>query len=265
LILSWTRAAMTSHQDPRTVIVEPAGFDGAVPRHVGIIMDGNGRWAAQRGLLRSEGHRRGVEAVRRTVQAAIDRGVDYLTLFSFSSENWSRPAEEVEFLFGLLRLFIRRDLADLHRQGVKVVVIGGRERLPRDILALIEEAERLTAGNGRLQLVVAFNYGSRNEIARAAQRMALEVRAGALDPEAIDESMVARHLDTAAIPDPDLIIRTSGEYRLSNFLLWQAAYAELVFLPVFWPDFDAKAFDVALEEYATRVRRFGGVAARSSA
>jgi undecaprenyl diphosphate synthase len=256
---------MAPHQDPQTATVEPAGFDGAVPRHVGIIMDGNGRWAAARGLLRSEGHRRGVEAVRRTVQAAIDRGIEYLTLFSFSSENWSRPAEEVEFLFGLLRLFIRRDLADLHRQGVKVIVIGGRDRLPRDILALIEEAEKLTAGNERLRLVVAFNYGSRNEIARAAQRIAREVNAGALDPEAIDESVVARHLDTAAIPDPDLIIRTSGEFRLSNFLLWQAAYAELVFLPVFWPDFDATAFDAAIEEYATRARRFGGLAARSGA
>ncbi len=228
-------------------------------------MDGNGRWAAARGLLRSEGHRRGVEAVRRTVQAALDREVEYLTLFSFSSENWSRPADEVEFLFGLLRLFIRRDLADLHRQGVKVLVIGGRERLPRDILVLIEEAERLTDQNERLHLVVAFNYGSRNEITRAVQRIARAVRDGGLDPDAIDEAAVAGHLDTAMIPDPDLIIRTSGEFRLSNFLLWQAAYAELVFLPVFWPDFDATAFDAAIEEYATRVRRFGGLAARSSA
>ena len=256
---------MTSHPDPRTIVVEAAGFDGPVPRHVGIIMDGNGRWAAARGLLRSEGHRRGVEAVRRTVQAALDREVEYLTLFSFSSENWSRPADEVEFLFGLLRLFIRRDLADLHRQGVKVLVIGGRDRLPRDILALIEEAERLTDQNDRLRLVVAFNYGSRNEIMRAVQLIAREVRDGGLDPDAIDESAVAAHLDTAMIPDPDLIIRTSGEFRLSNFLLWQAAYAELVFLPVFWPDFDATAFDAAIEEYATRVRRFGGLAARSSA
>lgn len=228
-------------------------------------MDGNGRWAASRGLLRSEGHRRGVAAVRRTVEAALNRGIGYLTLFSFSSENWSRPVEEVEFLFGLLRLFIRRDLADLHRNGVKVSVIGGRDRLPRDILAMIEEAEKVTAGNDRLNLIVAFNYGSRDELTRAIRRIAREVQAGNLSAENIDEKTISEHLDTADTPDPDLIIRTSGEFRLSNFLLWQSAYAELVFLPVLWPDFDAAGFDAAINEYMTRTRRYGGIAARGRA
>lgn len=254
---------MTANTIPRTVSGDPAGFAAALPRHVGIIMDGNGRWASARGLFRSEGHRRGVEAVRRTVEAALKRKIECLTLFSFSSENWSRPADEVEFLFGLLRLFIRRDLADLHRQGVKVKVIGSRERLPADILSLIAEAERLTAANTKLTLVVAFNYGSRDEIVRAVRAIAGEVRAGKLDPASVDEATLAARLDTAAFPDLDLLIRTSGEYRLSNFLLWQAAYAELVFLPVLWPDFDGTAFDAALEEYASRSRRFGGIAAGS--
>jgi len=255
---------MTSQPDAHTILAEPLGL-ASMPGHVAIIMDGNGRWAAARGLSRSEGHRRGVEAVRRTVEAALERGIAHLTLFSFSSENWSRPTEEVEFLFGLLRMFIRRDLADLHRQCVRVSVIGERRRLPADIHALIEEAERLTAGNTRLQLVVAFNYGARDEITRAVRRIAREVRDGELDAEMIDEAVVSQHLDTAAMPDPDLIVRTSGEFRLSNFLLWQAAYAELVFLPIFWPDFDGKALDAAMDEYAARHRRFGGLAARSRA
>jgi undecaprenyl diphosphate synthase len=256
---------MTANTIPRTVNGDPVGYEAAVPRHVGIIMDGNGRWAAARGLFRSEGHRRGVEAVRRSVEAALKRKVECLTLFSFSSENWSRPVDEVEFLFGLLRLFIRRDLADLHRQGVRVRVIGSRERVPSDILSLIAEAERLTAGNTNLTLVVAFNYGSRDEIVRAVRGIAGEVREARLDPASIDEAMLAARLDTAAFPDLDLLIRTSGEHRLSNFLLWQAAYAELVFLPVLWPDFDGAAFDAALDEYATRSRRFGGAAAGSGA
>jgi undecaprenyl diphosphate synthase len=244
---------------------ERVGNDGCLPRHVGIIMDGNGRWAEARGLLRSEGHRRGVAAVRRTVEAALKRGIEYLTLFSFSSENWSRPPAEVDFLLSLLRLFIRRDLADLHRQGVKVRVIGNRERLPSDILTMIEEAERLTGANERLHLVVAFSYGSRDEIVGAVRRIVGKVQAGELDPRAITEATVAENLDTAAMPDPDLIIRTSGEYRLSNFLLWQSAYAELVFLPLHWPDFNAVAFDAAIDEYLTRSRRYGGLAAGKSA
>jgi undecaprenyl diphosphate synthase len=256
---------MTSHPARQCIERADIADDGGVPRHVGIIMDGNGRWAEARGLARSEGHRNGVAAVRRTVEAALRRGVAYLTLFSFSSENWTRPAEEVDFLFGLLRLFIRRDLADLHRQGVKVTVIGARTSLPHDILAMIEDAERLTTGNTTLNLIVAFNYGSRDEIVRALKRLVEKVRTINLAPDAIDEATVAASLDTVGIPDPDLIVRTGGEFRLSNFLLWQAAYAELVFMPILWPDFDAAAFDAAIDEYATRVRKYGGLAARGGA
>src|SRR5437016_7164495 len=193
----------------------PSAEDGA-PRHVAIIMDGNGRWAAERGLPRSEGHRRGVEAVRRTVTAARELGIGHLTMFSFSSENWSRPPDEVSFLFGLLRFFIRRDLAELHQKGVRVTVIGERDRLPADIVALLEEAEALTAGNRGLQMIVAFNYGGRNELVRAVRRLAEEVRAGTIDPAAISEAAISARLDTATIPDPDLLIRTGGEMRLSN-------------------------------------------------
>jgi undecaprenyl diphosphate synthase len=256
---------MVFQADPAPMAPVQPATESRVPRHVAIIMDGNGRWAAARGLPRSEGHRKGVEAVRRSVRAAIDSGVGILTLYSFSSENWTRPPEEVQFLFGLLRLFIRRDLAELHANGVKVTVIGDRNGLPGDILDLVAEAEKLTAANTRLQLVVAFNYGARNEITRTVRKIAEQVRAGALDPADIDEATIASSLDTARIGDPDLIIRTSGEMRISNFLLWQAAYAELVFLRVLWPDFDAAAFREALDEYATRTRRYGGVAARSGA
>ncbi len=231
------------------------------PRHVGIIMDGNGRWALGRGLPRIEGHRRGVEALRRTVRAAIEFGLDYLTVYSFSSENWSRPIEEVSDLMGLLKRFIREDLSELYKMGVKVRVIGTRDNLKPDILALLEEAETLTRANSRLTLVVAFNYGSRQEIAAAARLIARKVAAGVIDPGAVDEAMLAQHLDTAGIPDPDLIIRTSGEQRLSNFLMWQAAYSEFVFLPIHWPDFDRQAFAEALAEFAARDRRFGGVTA----
>ena len=231
----------------------------ATPRHVAIIMDGNGRWAQARGLPRFEGHRRGVEAVRRTVRAAIDRGVPFLTIYSFSTENWSRPADEVSMLMGLLKRFIRNDLADLHANDVRVRVIGSREGLPGDIRALLTEAEELTKGNPGLTLVVAFNYGGRQEIVEAAKRLAAAAAAGALDPGAISESLFEGELDTAGIPDPDLIIRTSGEQRLSNFLLWQAAYAEFVFMPLHWPEFDRAAFDSALEQYAARERRYGAV------
>ena len=254
-----------THANERLASAALVRAGGNVPRHVAIIMDGNGRWAAEHGLPRSEGHRRGVEAVRRTVSAAQAEGIDYLTLFSFSSENWSRPMTEVEFLFGLVRMFIRRDLRGLHKEGVRVSVIGGRERLPADIAALIDEAEALTAANRGLRLVVAFNYGGRDEITRAVRRIAEKVKAGGVEPDEIDETMIAAHLDTAAIPDPDLIIRTSGEVRLSNFLLWQAAYAELVFLPVYWPDFGAEALRSALDQFAARTRRYGGLATGSGA
>lgn len=246
-------------------VAGPQGSDDAAPRHIAIIMDGNGRWAEARGLPRSEGHRRGVEAVRRTVTAASDLGVSYLTLFSFSSENWSRPPAEVEFLFGLLRMYIRRDLGRLHRQGVRIQVIGARDGLPPDILSLINEAETKTGSNEGLRMVVAFNYGSRDEIVRAARSIAREVAAGAVDPEDVDATMFAAHLDTAEMPDPDLVIRTSGELRLSNFLLWQSAYAELVFLPLYWPDFDGEALQSAIAEFSGRSRRYGGRVAGSGA
>ncbi len=236
-----------------------ATWSGAAPRHVGIIMDGNGRWAAARGLPRFEGHRRGVEAVRRTVRAAIELGVEIVTIYSFSSENWRRPMEEVAYLMGLLKRFIRNDLAELHQNGVRVRILGERAGLSPDIAALLVEAEALTRDNGKLTLVVAFNYGSRQEIAAAARRLAIRAAAGEIDPEAIDDVALEAELGTRGLPDPDLIIRTSGEQRLSNFLMWQAAYAELVFLPVLWPDFDRAAFEQALREYAARERRFGGV------
>ncbi len=235
-----------------------------VPRHVAIIMDGNGRWAAARGLPRVEGHRRGVEALRKTVRAAGEMGIRCLTIFSFSSENWQRPASEVRDLMGLLRLFIRKDLAELHGNGVRVRVIGERGSLDPDIRRLLEEAEELTRANTNLLLVVAFNYGARDEIARAVQRIAAGVASGAVKPGAITEEMIGQHLDAPDIADPDLIIRTSGEQRLSNFLLWQAAYSELVFTPVYWPDFDRAALESAIEEYRRRERRFGGLVARTA-
>jgi undecaprenyl diphosphate synthase len=235
----------------------------AVPRHVAIIMDGNGRWASSRGLPRSEGHRRGVEALRRTVRAAGDLGIGILTLFSFSSENWSRPPSEIRDLMGLLKRFVRNDLADLHRNGVHVRVIGERDDLAPDIRGLLEEAEHLTRDNDKLVLVVAFNYGARAEIARAAQRLAQEVAAGRLPASAVNEDALANFLDAPDIPDPDLIIRTSGEQRLSNFLLWQAAYSELVFVPTYWPDFDRTTLESAIEEYRRRERRFGGLIAQT--
>lgn len=234
------------------------------PRHIAIIMDGNGRWAKARGLPRSAGHRAGVEALRETVRAAGDRGLGYLTLFAFSSENWSRPSGEVSDLLGLLKLFIRRDLAELHRNNVKVRVIGEREGLADDIRSLLVEAEVLTRHNSGLNLVIAFNYGSRDEIVRAVKSLARDVAAGRLDPASISDTLISANLDTAGIPDPDLIIRTSGEMRLSNFLLWQAAYAEFLFLPGHWPDFRASDLDAAYEVFRQRERRFGGVEARTS-
>jgi len=229
------------------------------PQHVAIIMDGNGRWAKARGLPRTLGHRRGVEAVREAVRTARELGVRYLTLFAFSSENWKRPVEEVGELLRLLKVFIRRDLAELHREGVRVRVIGERDTLPRDIRGLLEEAETLTIGNDRNTLIIAFNYGARDEMARAMKRIGAKLQSGELSLDAISPALVDQHLDTVGIPDPDLIIRTSGELRLSNFLLWQAAYSEFAFLPCLWPDFDRAAFRAAIEDYAMRDRRFGGL------
>jgi undecaprenyl diphosphate synthase len=256
-----SEAASSTDEAAQPLPASSIGFE--VPRHVAIIMDGNGRWAAARGLPRVEGHRRGVEAVRKTVRAASELGISYLTIFSFSSENWSRPQSEISDLLMLLRRFIRNDLADLHRSNVRVRVIGERRDLDRDIRLMLEEAEDLTGNNGGLTLVVAFNYGARQEIARAARQLAVEVAAGRLAAEEVSAELLGRHLDAPDVPDPDVIIRTSGEQRLSNFLLWQAAYSELVFVPINWPDFDRSALEGAIAEYRRRERRFGGLTAQT--
>jgi len=251
-----------------TLAVEKLALSAAdkpVARHIAIIMDGNGRWAAERGLPRAEGHRQGVESVRRTVEAAIELGIAHLTLFSFSSENWARPKQEINDLFGLLRRFIRRDLADLHENGVKIRMIGARDGLDADLLRMIDDAIELTKDNTALNLTIAFNYGARDEIARAARRIAEDIAGGSLSAEEVTEGRFASYLDTAALPDPDLLIRTSGEQRLSNFLLWQLAYAEFVFVDVYWPDFSREQLEAAIAEYQRRSRRFGGISARSTA
>ena len=235
------------------------------PHHVAIIMDGNGRWARERGLPRTLGHRQGVEAVRRSVRAAIDLGIGYLTIFSFSSENWKRPLEEVDDLMGLMKRYIRRDLADLHKAGVRIRMIGERQKVDTELMALIDEAVEVTVSNTVMTLVIAFNYGSRGEIAKAARRLAEGVAAGTLAPAEITIERIAAALDTADIPDPDLLIRTSGEMRLSNFLLWQTAYTEFVFIDTYWPDFDRAVFDSAISEFRARERRFGGLSKRSTA
>ena len=227
------------------------------PTHVAIIMDGNGRWATSRGLPRIAGHRRGAEAVRRTVKAAVELEISYLTLFGFSSENWKRPLAEVDDLMGLLRHYLRGEIAELHRNGVRLRVIGQRSRLAGDIVTLIENGEALTRDNSRLNLTVALSYGGRDEIAMAARALARRVAAGELDPEAIDESSFAQHLFTADIPDPDLVVRTSGEQRISNFLLWQAAYSEFFFTDTLWPDFAKGDLEQAVRVYHGRDRRYG--------
>jgi undecaprenyl diphosphate synthase len=228
------------------------------PRHVAIIMDGNGRWARARGLPRTAGHNRGAEAVRRTLKAAVKAGVQHLTLFGFSSENWKRPASEIDDLMGLLRHYLKREIEEIHKNGVKLAVIGERDRLGADIVKLISEAEKRTAGNTRLNLNIALSYGSRSEMvlaARAAMQAALD---GKLKPEQLDEERFENFLFTAGTPDPDLLIRTSGEKRISNFLLWQCAYAEFVFVDRLWPDFDENDFNAAIQEYHGRTRRYGG-------
>lgn len=237
----------------------------APPRHVAIIMDGNGRWARERGLPRSVGHRQGVEAVRRTVRAATTLGITYLTIFSFSSENWSRPVTEIDDLFGLMKRFIRRDLAELHRAGVRIRIIGNVNGVDAELTALIQEAVELTTQNTGLTLVIAFNYGARAEIANAAKRIAARVASGALELDDITVDCLNDHLDTADLPDPDLLIRTSGEMRLSNFLLWQSAYTEFVFLDTYWPDFDQNVLESAIQKFRARERRFGGLTRRSTA
>lgn len=236
----------------------------STPSHIAIIMDGNGRWAKQRGLPRQVGHERGVEALRRTVEACRELSLSHLTVFSFSSENWKRPAEEVSALFALLRLYVRQDLNKLARDGVRVRVIGAREGLPDDILELIELAETKTSNNERFNLNIAFNYGARDEIVAAARALAKDVAAGTLDANSITNDVFASKLWFSEIPDPDLLIRTSGEYRISNFLLWQIAYSELIFIDRLWPDFSLDDLVEAIETFKLRDRRFGGLAPAGS-
>jgi undecaprenyl diphosphate synthase len=236
----------------------PAGGELRVPRHVAIIMDGNGRWAAKRGLPRVAGHRAGAEAVRTTVRAAAEAGVEVLTLYAFSSENWRRSAEEVSDLTGLMRFYLERELASLEKEGVRLELIGEPEGFGPDLAARLEAAVERTRGNDKITLVMALNYGSRGEMATATRRLAERAKSGEIDPAAIDEGMIAAELQTARWPELDLLIRTSGEVRLSNFLLWQAAYAELIFLDTLWPDFDQAVFADALAQYGRRQRRFGG-------
>lgn len=237
---------------------------GSVPRHVAIIMDGNGRWAQHRSLPRTEGHRQGVESVRRTVRWAGEMGIGYLTLFSFSSENWSRPATEVNYLLALLKRYIHQDLAELHKNNVRVRVIGRRDNLEQELVTLLEETENLTRENTGMTLVVAFNYGSKDEMARAMRRIAAEVANGTRRADEITPDLIGRYLDTVGIPDPDLVIRTSGEQRLSNFLLWQCAYSEFVFMPAHWPEFTADMLHEAVRQFQARERRFGGIAASAT-
>ncbi len=234
------------------------GSLAAVPRHVAIIMDGNGRWAKARGLPRIAGHHQGVNAVRECVEACNELGIGYLTIYAFSAENWKRPAEEVDDLMGLLRFYIRREVSDLARNGVRIRFIGERGRLAPDINRLIDESEERTRANRRLALTVAVNYGGRQEILDAVRNLARRARDGTLDPETIDEAMFGQALQTAGTPDPDLVIRTSGEQRVSNFLLWQSAYTEFVFTPTLWPDFGRADLESAIREFQSRERRYGG-------
>jgi undecaprenyl diphosphate synthase len=235
----------------------PASAGAKPPVHVAIIMDGNGRWAKVRGLPRVAGHKRGAEAVRRTVRGAAELGIEYLTLYGFSSENWKRPPSEIDDLMSLLRLYLLNEIEELHRNGVRLRVIGQRSRLQADIVQLIEEAERHTASNRRLNLTVALSYGGRAEIADAARRIGEAVRDGRVNPVEVNEGLFEHFLFTSDMPDPDLVIRTSGEKRISNFLLWQAAYAELVFLDRLWPDFTRDDLEHAIREYHGRDRRYG--------
>jgi undecaprenyl diphosphate synthase len=232
-----------------------------IPAHIGVIMDGNGRWAKARGKPRTEGHVAGVKALRALVESCINYGVQYLTVFSFSSENWTRPKDEISFIFGLLRRFVASDLEKLHRNNVRVKIIGSRDGLDESLRRLIAEVEATTAMNTGLKLQVAFNYGGKAEITDAVRRIAGLVATGRLKAEDITEETIGRALYTSGMPDPDIIIRTSGEQRVSNFLLWQSAYAELVFVEQNWPDFDEATFVRVLEDYTGRDRRYGGLEA----
>ena len=235
------------------------GSSAAVPRHVAIIMDGNGRWAKARGLPRAAGHRQGAEAARKVLRAAGEAGVECLTLYAFSSENWRRPEEEVNDLMGLLRFYIQKELDSLHREGVRLRIIGDHRAFSPETARMIDAAVARTAGNERMTLAVALNYGARAELVQAVQSLASRVAAGEIAPAAIDEAAIEAALDTAGLPPLDLLVRTSGEQRLSNFLLWQAAYAELLFVDTLWPDFDGDALRGAIAEFAARERRYGGL------
>jgi undecaprenyl diphosphate synthase len=229
------------------------------PRHVAIIMDGNGRWAQARGLFRTAGHRSGMEAVRRTVESARALEIPYLTIFGFSAENWGRPIEEVEELMLLLRLYLRSEIADLHKNGVRLRVIGERTRLAPDIVKLIEHGERLTKDNTVLNFTVALSYGGRQDVVQAVKKLAACAKKGEIAPDTIDQDMLSGYLWTSELPDPDLVVRTSGEQRISNFFLWQAAYAELVFVETLWPDFSRADLEYSISEFRRRERRFGAV------
>jgi undecaprenyl diphosphate synthase len=237
--------------------------DLRIPAHLAVIMDGNGRWAQSRGKMRTEGHVEGVKALRRLVELSIRYGIKHLTVFSFSSENWRRPRDEVNFIFGLLHRFVASDLASLIQNNVRVRIIGSRDGLDESLRRLIDDVQAKTSRNTGLELIVAFNYGGKSELTEAARRIAAQVAAGQLKVEDIDELTMERALYTTGVPDPDLIIRTSGEQRVSNFLLWQGAYSELVFIDEHWPDFNEQVFLKALDEYSSRNRRFGGIEARN--
>lgn len=231
----------------------------AFPAHIAIIMDGNGRWAEARGLPRAAGHERGVVALRKTVEAAQKLPLKYLTVYSFSTENWKRPKEEIHALFALLKAYVKQDLARLKKEGVQIRVLGSRAGLPRDIDALITKAETQTAGNSDFILCIAFNYGGREDVVQAARQLAEKVYTGDISVDDIDEARLSGALYTSGIPDPDMLIRTGNEYRISNFLLWQCAYAEFIVMDVLWPDFDGDHLDRAVSLYQTRERRFGGL------
>ena len=238
---------------------DSSGPRASIPRHVAIIMDGNGRWAKARGLPRAAGHRAGAEAARKVLRAAGEAGVECLTLYAFSSENWRRPEAEISDLMGLLRFYIGRELDSLHSEGVRLKIIGDHKAFQPDTARMVDEAVERTAGNSRMTLAVALNYGARHELVGAVRGIAAGVAAGEIAPEQIDEQLIDASLDTADLPPLDLLIRTSGEQRLSNFLLWQAAYAELLFVDTWWPDFDGEALRAALAEFAARERRYGGL------
>jgi undecaprenyl diphosphate synthase len=244
---------------PAATSGRPEPVSGSIPRHVAIIMDGNGRWAKARGLPRVAGHRAGAEAARRALRAAGEAGVECLTLYAFSSENWRRPKAEIADLTGLLRFYVQRELGSLHREGIRLKVLGDHKAFEGDVARMVDDAVARTAGNSRMTLAIALNYGSRNELVGAARYLAGQVAAGALRAEEIDEARIDAALDTGGLPPLDLLIRTSGEQRLSNFLLWQAAYAELLFVDTLWPDFDETVMQAALAEYARRERRYGGL------